>query len=237
MSGVEMTTAAEPKVVDAKVVLLGALGVGKTSIITRYAQKKFSGTTSPTIGASFTTLRVNVDNVRVRLQLWDTAGQERFRAMAPLYYRNANAAIVAYDITSSSSFCALQQWVIELTRNVEGPIALILVGNKCDLAEQRAVEKADAQRYARGVGGHFFECSALSNEGIDEIFSHLALLIAEAEEKAAANKLQQGDNRCLSVDPSLCGSLNDTFTLSNTLRIERLPSEPELLKSHSGCSC
>ncbi|XP_077562745.1 ras-related protein Rab-22A-like isoform X3 [Haemaphysalis longicornis] len=157
--------------------------VGKTSIITRYAQKKFNGTTSPTIGASFTTLRVNVDNVRVRLQLWDTAGQERFRAMAPLYYRNANAAIVAYDITSSSSFCALQQWVIELTRNVEGPIALILVGNKCDLTEQRAVEKADAQRYARGVGGHFFECSALSNEdatrrGVCQILATLLRALA-----------------------------------------------------------
>lgn len=237
MSGVDMTTAAEPKVVDAKVVLLGALGVGKTSIITRYAQKKFSGATSPTIGASFTTLRVNFDNVRVRLQLWDTAGQERFRAMAPLYYRNANAAIIAYDITSPSSFNALQQWVIELTRNVEEAIVLILVGNKCDLTERRAVEKAEAQRFARGVGGHFFECSALSNEGVDEMFRHLALLIAEAEEKAAASKLQQGDNRCLPTDPSLFGSLNDTFTLSNTIRIERLPSEPELLKSQSSCSC
>ncbi|KAH9368916.1 hypothetical protein HPB48_007090 [Haemaphysalis longicornis] len=61
--------------------------------------------------------------------------------------------------------CLLVLVPSELTRNVEGPIALILVGNKCDLAEQRAVEKADAQRYARGVGGHFFECSALSNEG------------------------------------------------------------------------
>lgn len=232
-----MTTAAEPKVVDAKVVLLGALGVGKTSIITRYAQKKFSGATSPTIGASFTTLRVNVDNVRVRLQLWDTAGQERFRAMAPLYYRNANAAIVAYDITSPRSFTALQQWVIELTRNVEEAIVLILVGNKCDLTERRAVEKAEAQRFARGVGGHFFECSALSNEGVDEMFRHLALLIAEAEEKAAASKLQQGDNRCLPTDPSLFGSLDDTFTLSNTIRIERLPSEQELLKSQSSCSC
>ncbi|XP_050034375.1 uncharacterized protein [Dermacentor andersoni] len=142
-----MTTAEEPKVVDAKVVLLGALGVGKTSIITRYSQKKFVSTTSPTIGASFTTLRVNVGNARVRIQLWDTAGQERFRAMAPLYYRKANAAILAYDITSPSSYEAMKQWVNELRRNVEEAIVLVLVGNKSDLLQHRAVDPAVAEKY------------------------------------------------------------------------------------------
>nr|XP_037278880.1 ras-like GTP-binding protein RYL2 isoform X2 [Rhipicephalus microplus] len=164
-----MTTAEESKLVDAKVVLLGALGVGKTSLITRYSQKKFIGTTSPTIGASFTTLRVNVGNTKVRIQLWDTAGQERFRAMAPLYYRKANAAIVAYDITSASSFEAMKQWVLELRRNVEEAIVLVLVGNKCDLMQHRVVHREVAEKYARDVGAYFSECSALSNEVVSTL--------------------------------------------------------------------
>ncbi|KAL3224626.1 hypothetical protein MRX96_026425 [Rhipicephalus microplus] len=201
-----MTTAEESKLVDAKVVLLGALGVGKTSLITRYSQKKFIGTTSPTIGASFTTLRVNVGNAKVRIQLWDTAGQERFRAMAPLYYRKANAAIVAYDITSVSSFEAMKQWVLELRRNVE-------------------------EAYCPGS-----ECSALSNEGIDEMFRLLALRIIESEEKASASRENHVDPNSIVTDPSLYGSL-DTFTLSKTLRIDRLSSTHEDIKSSSSCSC
>lgn len=231
-----MTTAEEPKLVDAKVVLLGALGVGKTSIITRYSQKKFIGTTSPTIGASFTTLRVNVGNARVRIQLWDTAGQERFRAMAPLYYRKANAAILAYDITSPSSYEAMKQWVIELRRNVEEAIVLVLVGNKCDLMQHRAVDPAEAEKYARDVGAHFFECSALSNAGIDEMFRQLALHIVESEEKAAASRQNQVDFNSIPTDPSLYGSL-DTFTLSKTLRIDRLSTTQEDIKPSSSCFC
>ncbi|XP_037516887.1 uncharacterized protein LOC119393796 [Rhipicephalus sanguineus] len=232
-----MTTAEESKVVDAKVVLLGALGVGKTSLITRYSQKKFVGTTSPTIGASFTTLRVNVGDARVRIQLWDTAGQERFRAMAPLYYRKANAAIVAYDITSISSFEAMKQWVLELRRNVEEAIVLVLVGNKCDLMQHRAVDRDMAEKYARDVGAYFSECSALSNEGIDEMFRHLALRIVESEEKAAASRQNHVDPGSIPTDPSLYGSL-DTFTLSKTLRIDRLSSTNEDINpSSSSCSC
>lgn len=232
-----MTTVEEPKIVDAKVVLLGALGVGKTSIITRYSQKKFVGTTSPTIGASFTTLRVNVGDARVRIQLWDTAGQERFRAMAPLYYRKANAAILAYDITSPSSFEAMKQWVIELRRNVEEAIVLVLVGNKCDLVQHRAVGREVAEKFAREVGGHFLECSALSNEGIDEMFRLLALQIIESEEKIAASRQNHVDPSSIPTDSSFYGSL-DTFTLSKTLRIDRLSSTHDELKpSSSGCSC
>lgn len=231
-----MTTAEESKLVDAKVVLLGALGVGKTSLITRYSQKKFIGTTSPTIGASFTTLRVNVGTAKVRIQLWDTAGQERFRAMAPLYYRKANAAIVAYDITSASSFEAMKQWVLELRRNVEEAIVLVLVGNKCDLMQHRVVHREVAEKYARDVGAYFSECSALSNEGIDEMFRLLALRIIESEEKASASRENHVDPNSIVTDPSLYGSL-DTFTLSKTLRIDRLSSTHEDIKLSSSCSC
>ncbi|XP_026742377.1 ras-related protein RHN1-like [Trichoplusia ni] len=94
-------------------------GVGKTSLVVRYIGKMFSKHISPTIGASFFTCNINLENARVKYsspQVWDTAGQERFRSMAPMYYRNANAALLVFDITSVNSFQAIKGWVKELQR-------------------------------------------------------------------------------------------------------------------------
>lgn len=114
------------------------LGVGKTSLVVRYVGKMFSRHMSPTIGASFFTCKLNVEDMRVKLQVcssshlyvgtcfilvnifncsifcckvWDTAGQERFRSMAPMYYRNANAALIVFDITQYYTFEAMKVWV------------------------------------------------------------------------------------------------------------------------------
>ncbi|KAJ8311524.1 hypothetical protein KUTeg_010879 [Tegillarca granosa] len=109
--------------------------VGKTSVVIRYVGGMFSKAVSPTIGASFFTYKLNVNNYRVKLQVWDTAGQERFRAMAPMYYRKANAAMLVYDMTSSDSFYDIKDWV-KLKRNVDTPLVLTLVGNKSDLTDR-----------------------------------------------------------------------------------------------------
>lgn len=223
------------KLVNAKVVVLGSQGVGKTSIIARYLEKKFVGATSPTIGASFQTVKVTIGNVRVSMQIWDTAGQERFRAMAPLYYRKANAAIIVYDITSPNSFEAMKHWVTELRRNVEEAIGIFIVGNRCDLSSHRTVSQEAARKFAESIGGNFFECSALSNEGIDDIFRELALSIAEAEDKA--NTTGQLMKCCsLPQEAMLSGSTSDSFALLKTIRIDKLPSESSEPKV-SRCSC
>ncbi|CAE6495032.1 unnamed protein product [Rhizoctonia solani] len=95
---------------DAKVVIMGSAGVGKTSLVTRYVEGRF-GQTTTTTGAFFYSKKVIVDGTKVRLQIWDTAGQERFRSMAPMYYRGASAAILVYDITSPSSFEDVRLWI------------------------------------------------------------------------------------------------------------------------------
>ncbi|XP_052813550.1 ras-related protein Rab-22A-like [Mya arenaria] len=158
------------KSLEAKVVVLGSQGVGKTSVVIRYVGGMFSKAVSPTIGASFFTYKLTVDDYRVKLQVWDTAGQERFRSMAPMYYRKANAAMLIYDITSSDTFYDIKDWVSELKRNVDTPIILCLVGNKCDLVDSRQVNVTDAQEYADSIGALFFETSALKNTGIEEAF-------------------------------------------------------------------
>ncbi|THH06801.1 hypothetical protein EW145_g3836 [Phellinidium pouzarii] len=116
----------ESRSVDAKIVVMGNTGVGKTSLLQRYTQNKFDPkNTTSTTGAFFVTKKVYVDGLKVRLQLWDTAGQERFRSMAPMYYRGANAALLLYDITNASTFDDVRGW--------------LEVGSKADLNRSRQV--------------------------------------------------------------------------------------------------
>lgn len=167
------------KSLEAKIVVLGSQGVGKTSVVSRYVGQMFKHV-SPTIGASFFTCRMSLDDYRVKLQVWDTAGQERFRSMAPMYYRKANAAMLVYDITSLETFEDMKSWVKELKTNVDSSVLVLCVlGNKCDLSEEREVQTDDAQEYAAGIGAMFYETSALTNEGVQEAFLDVAKAMIE----------------------------------------------------------
>lgn len=102
---------------DRKIVIVGPTDVGKTSITMRYCHGSFSTPTSATIGASFLQKRIIVggDGASTRrkmtLQIWDTAGQERFRSMAPMYYRNAKAAILVFDLLNEATFEKIKEWL------------------------------------------------------------------------------------------------------------------------------
>jgi small GTP-binding protein len=140
----------------------------------RFAENQFNLRTNSSVGASFISRALQVDDVSVKLRLWDTAGQERFRALAPMYYRGAAAAVLCYDITAKSSFEKVITWVEELQRNIQGEILLTIVGNKADRAKYRQIEAADGETYAKSVGAKFFEVSAKTGEGIEETFLEIA---------------------------------------------------------------
>uniref|UniRef100_A0A182Q6J5 Uncharacterized protein n=1 Tax=Anopheles farauti TaxID=69004 RepID=A0A182Q6J5_9DIPT len=163
------------KAIEAKIVVLGSQGVGKTSLVVRYVSNVYTKEISPTIGASFFTCKVNLEDFKVKMQVWDTAGQERFKAMAPLYYRNANAALLVFDLTQYNSFNEIKGWVQELQRNVQEPMVLSLVGNKLDLEAKRAVSREEAMLYANSIGGNYFETSALHDQGIEQVFISIAV--------------------------------------------------------------
>ncbi|ETP53196.1 hypothetical protein, variant, partial [Phytophthora nicotianae P10297] len=123
---------------DRKLVIIGPTDVGKTSITMRYCHGSFSTPTSATIGASFLQKRVIVGDDsgarrKLTLQIWDTAGQERFRSMAPMYYRNAKAAILVFDLQSEASFEKIKEWLQDLQHHVGDDIVLAVVGNKSDV--------------------------------------------------------------------------------------------------------
>ncbi|XP_063700869.1 uncharacterized protein LOC134831142 [Culicoides brevitarsis] len=161
-------------IIEGKLVVLGKQGVGKTSLVSKYVSNVCSNI-SPTIGATFMTISLNIDDIKVRLQIWDTAGQERFRSMAPLYYRNANAAILVFDITIYATFLDVKSWVLELQKNVHGSMTLALVGNKIDLEENRMVSREEATLYANSLGAAYFETSTVKDCNIEAIFVNIAL--------------------------------------------------------------
>ncbi|KAF1985258.1 ras-domain-containing protein [Aulographum hederae CBS 113979] len=116
-----------------KLVLLGEAAVGKSSLVMRFVNNDFQENKEPTIGAAFLTQRTQLPHRTIKFEIWDTAGQERFASLAPMYYRNAQAALVVYDLTKASSLTKAQHWVAELQRQASPGIVIALVGNKFDL--------------------------------------------------------------------------------------------------------
>jgi Ras-related protein Rab-21 len=176
--------------IDAKIVLLGDTGVGKTSLALRFVQDAFSSRTAPTVGASFLTKVLLVEDCKIKLRIWDTAGQERFRSLAPMYYRGACAAVIVFDITREDSFKKMCEWVKELQINLSEDILVVVVGNKADLDKYRRVDKAKAEEYARSIAAlSYVEASAKTGEGIEDIFLNLA---HKLNEKRLAVPLDNG---------------------------------------------
>jgi small GTP-binding protein len=126
------------RTLEAKIVILGAQGVGKTSLVHRYIHQRFPSPSPSTIGASFLTKRVidTDSDTLVRLQIWDTAGQERFRSISRLYYRGANACIICYSVVDEQSFREMGRWLDELRRELGEGVVLHVVGTKADLVAQ-----------------------------------------------------------------------------------------------------
>ncbi|KAE8311199.1 hypothetical protein RU639_008965 [Aspergillus parasiticus] len=132
---------------EAKIVILGSQGVGKTSLVQRYVKNAFNPVgTASTVGASFVTKRVldSSSDTIVRLQIWDTAGQERFRSISKLYYRGANACLLCYDITDEQSFLEMTGWLVELKKNLgdEDPVVIHVVGTKSDIVALDPLRRA-----------------------------------------------------------------------------------------------
>ncbi|KAI5300018.1 hypothetical protein KEM56_002808 [Ascosphaera pollenicola] len=129
-----------------KLVLLGEAAVGKSSLVLRFVNNDFQENKEPTIGAAFLTQKCSLPTRTIKFEIWDTAGQERFASLAPMYYRNAQAALVVYDITKPSSLTKAKHWVAELQRQASPGIVIALVGNKLDLTNEAGDEH-------RGDGG------------------------------------------------------------------------------------
>ncbi|KAG6515508.1 hypothetical protein ZIOFF_025932 [Zingiber officinale] len=125
--------------INAKLVLLGDMGTGKSSLVLRFVKGQFFEFQESSIGAAFFSQTLAVSDATVKLEIWDTAGQERYHSLAPMYYRGASAAIIVYDISRMDSFERAKKWVQELQKQGNPDMVTALAGNKCDLEEKRKV--------------------------------------------------------------------------------------------------
>lgn len=161
-----------------KFMLAGDSGVGKTSLLLRFADDKFSPSFMTTIGIDFKLRNVVLsDKTKVRLQIWDTAGQERFRTITTAYYRGAMAIAIIYDVTDLASFQNIGYWldqVDKLTEGVPNPPYRVLVGNKTDIQDKRCVKRADAEAVAASRECAYAETSACTAEGVEQLFVSMA---------------------------------------------------------------
>ena len=174
------------KIIEAKIVLLGDVSVGKTSIASRYCKNSFNEHHINTIGGAYQQQKVVLSNgAMVKLHIWDTSGQERFRAMTNLYYRDAQVAILTYDITNESSFTSIDFWIEELKYKVENEnMILCLVGNKCDVSDnERKVSNIKGKNFAEENKMIFYETSAKTGDGIKDLFVTIATKVYEQMKK------------------------------------------------------
>ena len=141
--------------------------MGKTSLLLRYVNDVFNDKQPATIQASYLTKRVNVDGTSTQLAVWDTAGQERFHALGPIYYRDADAALLVYDITDVDSFARVKNWVKELRQMAGKDIIIALVGNKIDMERHRRVSTLKPTSTPASVGAELFGTSAKADKGVD----------------------------------------------------------------------
>ncbi|XP_043744348.1 ras-related protein Rab-32 [Cervus elaphus] len=157
-----------------KVLVIGELGVGKTSIIKRYVHQLFSQHYRATIGVDFALKVLNWDSrTLVRLQLWDIAGQERFGNMTRVYYKEAVGAFVVFDISRGSTFDAVLKWKSDLDSKVHlpngSPIPAVLLANKCDQKQDSGQTPSQMDQFCKDHGfTGWFETSAKDNVNIDE---------------------------------------------------------------------
>jgi len=163
-----------------KLLIIGDSGVGKSSLLVRFADNHFSGNYITTIGVDFKIRTIEINGERVKLQIWDTAGQERFRTITSTYYRGTHGVIVVYDVSSGESFANVKRWLHEIDANCD-VVNRILVGNKNDDPDRKVVLTEDARRFADQMGIQLFETSAKDNINVEEMFRSITTLVLKSK--------------------------------------------------------
>ena len=156
-----------------KIIIIGDSNVGKSNILSRYTKDQFQGNSKATVGVELGTKFVKVEGVGAKLQIWDTAGQERYRSLTSSYYKGCHGCFIVYDITNEQSFKSINTWYEQAVKEAGKEVSIILVGNKCDLENERKVSKEKGEEKARTMNASFFETSALSKVNIDDIFKEI----------------------------------------------------------------
>jgi len=180
-----------------KLLLVGDSGVGKSSLLIKFADNIFDFSGVPTIGIDFKLKIININDKKVKLQLIDTAGQERFRSIVHAHFRNAEGLIFVFDLTNRESFENINYWLDYAEKyNSKKPVKII-IGNKSDMIDKRQVTKEELEKLKLP----YFETSA-KNDSVDEPFYNISKLIVEQKKNIVIeNNNNNGDDIVKFVDP------------------------------------
>lgn len=148
--------------------------MGKTCLLLRYANDSFSPTFITTIGIDFKIKNIELDEKKIKLQIWDTAGQERFRTITTSYFRGAQGILLVYDVTDRASFNSIRNWVGQIQQHADVHVNKILIGNKCDMTDDKVISTEEGQALADEYGVQFFETSAKNNVNVESGFIAIA---------------------------------------------------------------
>ena len=186
-----------------KVLLLGNSDVGKSSLLLRYVDSVWNDAFVPTIGVDFKVKTLTINEKKVKMQIWDTAGQERFRTVVSTYFRGAHGILLLYDVTNRDSFKNLESWLIEIEKNAKEKVLKILIGNKCDLTDDREIQSDEGKAFALRNGMEFMETSAKMNTNVTEAFETLGKLMIEFNSKSNTATQKKNENKNLKASSGM----------------------------------
>jgi Ras-related protein Rab-2A len=199
-----------------KYIIIGDESVGKSNILLRYAQNQFKPEYKVTVGVEFGARNITINNVVYRVQIWDTAGQERFRSITRAYYRNSVCAIIVYDVCNRESFYNVQRWIEDCRAQAFPKMMFVLIGNKCDKENEREVQYNEGESLAKELGIMFYETSALTGQGIENLFTETTNIIAE---RICNNEYDLSSDSCgikTGLNPSTQSNTNTNMSANNT---------------------
>ena len=182
---------------EVRLVTLGDSKVGKTSLILRYVDDEFNLNYLSTMGFDLKIKKIKLSNNKeVKVKIFDTAGQERFKSIASNYLKKAEGIILVYDITDRISFENIDNWVDDINKEGENSKAIILIGNKSDKEDERAIQKEEGEKLAKNCCGgiKFYETSCQTGENVEKAINDL---VNDVYNKYSGNIPEDKDNNLI----------------------------------------
>ena len=193
-----------------KMIVIGDAGVGKSCLTNRASKDKFLSDYSPTVGFEFLTFTTSIENKIIKLQIWDTCGQEVYRSLISNFYRNASLAMMVYSIDNRESFLHINQWLKEIRIQSHPDVKIILVGNKSDLENERAVTYDEAKKFKEENQILYFEeTSAKTGFKAKEAFEEAARILYNEHKNYKLRAKNEGTMNEIKNDQNIPKKLNN----------------------------
>lgn len=176
-----------------KIVIVGKSAVGKSSLMLKFTDDRFTENYLTTIGVDFKFRSFKLKDEAFKLQIWDTAGQEQYKTITKTFYKGAHAVLIAFDITSRNSFEEMtNMWYSEVESNCDRDVEIVIIGTKCDMESQREVAFQEANEFAMMHNCSYFETSAKSGTNVEKVFFEVTEVVYAKEKMKTSSNTEEG---------------------------------------------